>query len=47
MGLFEKIDDLAGSVAGSIKDAAGDVIELVDEKVDLPVIIGKISDFRV
>lgn len=35
MGFFDKLDD----ITGSIKDAAGDVVEFIDDKVDLPVII--------
>ena len=41
MGFFDKLDDLTGS----IKDAAGDVVEFIDDKVDMPVILGASSAF--
>ena len=37
MGFMERMDSLKGSV----KDAAGDVMEFIDDKVDMPVIIGE------
>ena len=38
---------LMDSLKGSLKDAAGDVYEYIDDKVDMPVIIGAFYPLRV
>ena len=38
---------LMDSLKGSLKEAAGDVYEYIDDKVDMPVIIGAFYPLRV